>query len=90
MATERESQLLAIVRRSNAETYRTLLQKFGDEVMVIWDRRAAERRMAPEPAEPERRRGERRGPTRQIWGLGFLIVPTTSGRGRVDTGEVPV
>lgn len=89
MAAEPESQLLAIVRRSDAEIYRTLLQRFGDEVMVIWDRRAAERRMATEPAEPERRRGERRGPTRQIWGLGFLIVPTTD-PGRVDTGEVPV
>jgi hypothetical protein len=85
-----ESQLIAIVRRGNAEIYRTLLQRFGDEVMVIWDRRAAERRMAAEAAEPERRRVERRGPTRQIWGLGFLIVPTTPDRGRVDTGEVPM
>ena len=81
MAAERGSQLLAVVRRTDTEIYRTLLEKFGDEVLVIWDRRAGERRSGREPAELdrelERRRGERRGPAGQIWGLGFLIVPTT-------------
>lgn len=78
--------MLAVVRRTDTETYRTLLEKFGDEVLVIWDRRAGERRSAREPAELERRHGERRGPAGQIWGLGFLIVPTTPDRGRVDAG----
>lgn len=76
MAAERGSQWLAVVRRTDTEIYRTLLENFGDEVLVIWDRRAEERRSAREPAELERRRGERRGLAGQIWGLGFLIVPT--------------
>ena len=52
-----------IVARDRPDLYRYLSQTFSDaeNVQVIWDRRAGERRAAPVTAHaPERRRGERR------------------------------
>jgi hypothetical protein len=52
-----------IVARDRPDLYRYLSQTFADaeNVQVIWDRRAGERRVAnTEPRRPERRRGERR------------------------------
>jgi hypothetical protein len=54
---------LFIVARDRADLYRYLSQTFADaeNVEVIFDRRAAERRDVATPANPERRRRERRG-----------------------------
>ena len=52
-----------IVARDRPDLYRYLSQTFSDaeNVQVIWDRRAGERRAAAvAPHDPERRRGERR------------------------------
>jgi len=52
-----------IVARDRPDLYRYLSQTFSDaeNVQVIWDRRAGERRAAAvAPHGPERRRGERR------------------------------
>jgi hypothetical protein len=52
-----------IVARDRPDLYRYLSQTFSDaeNVQVIWDRRAGERRAARVTARnPERRRGERR------------------------------
>jgi hypothetical protein len=53
-----------IVARDRPDLYRYLSQTFADaeNVQVIWDRRAGERRAAAAPAIrlPDRRQGERR------------------------------
>jgi len=52
-----------IVARDRPDLYRYLSQTFADaeNVQVIWDRRAGERRVAsPEARRPERRRADRR------------------------------
>jgi len=52
-----------IVARDRPDLYRYLSQTFSDaeNVQVIWDRRAGERRAAAVvPHEPERRRADRR------------------------------
>ncbi|HEY3100371.1 MAG TPA: hypothetical protein VGL14_15770 [Methylomirabilota bacterium] len=52
-----------IVARDRPDLYRYLSQTFADaeNVQVIWDRRAGERRVASIPARrPERRRVDRR------------------------------
>jgi hypothetical protein len=57
------SREIFIVARDRPDLYRYLSQTFSDaeNVQVIWDRRAGERRAAPVNAhDPERRRGERR------------------------------
>jgi hypothetical protein len=53
---------LFIVARDRADLYRYLSQTFADaeNVEVIWDRRADERRRISDGATPERRRRERR------------------------------
>jgi hypothetical protein len=53
---------LFIVARDRADLYRYLSQTFADaeNVEVIWDRRAEERRRLSAAAGPERRRRERR------------------------------
>jgi hypothetical protein len=53
---------LFIVARDRADLYRYLSQTFADadNVEVIWDRRAEERRRISGIASPERRRRERR------------------------------
>jgi hypothetical protein len=53
---------LFIVARDRADLYRYLSQTFADaeNVEVIWDRRAEERRRMSASAGPERRRRERR------------------------------
>jgi hypothetical protein len=53
---------LFIVARDRADLYRYLSQTFADadNVEVIWDRRAEERRRLSAGAGPERRRRERR------------------------------
>jgi len=57
------SREIFIVARDRPDLYRYLSQTFSDaeNVQVIWDRRAGERRTAGvTPHDPERRRGERR------------------------------
>jgi hypothetical protein len=51
-----------IVARDRPDLYRYLSQTFSDaeNVQVIWDRRAGERRAAAAVHNPERRRAERR------------------------------
>jgi hypothetical protein len=53
---------LFIVSRDRADLYRYLSQTFADaeNVEVIWDRRAEERRRLSADAGPDRRRHERR------------------------------
>jgi hypothetical protein len=53
---------LFIVARDRADLYRYLSQTFADaeNVEVIWDRRAGERRRIADAARHERRRRERR------------------------------
>jgi hypothetical protein len=53
---------LFIVARDRSDLYRYLSQTFADaeNVEVIFDRRAAERRDVPGSIRPERRRRERR------------------------------
>ena len=53
---------LFIVARDRSDLYRYLSQTFADaeNVEVIFDRRATERRDVTTPAHPERRRRERR------------------------------
>jgi hypothetical protein len=53
---------LFIVARDRADLYRYLSQTFADaeNVEVIWDRRAEERRRISAGVGPERRRRERR------------------------------
>ena len=53
---------LFIVARDRADLYRYLSQTFADaeNVEVIWDRRAEERRRIADTARSERRRRERR------------------------------
>lgn len=54
---------LFIVARERSDLYRYLSQTFADadNVEVIFDRRARERRDVETPVYPERRRRERRG-----------------------------
>ena len=54
---------LFIVARERSDLYRYLSQTFADadNVEVIFDRRATERREVETPTHPERRRRERRG-----------------------------
>ncbi|TMQ23502.1 MAG: hypothetical protein E6K82_10825 [Candidatus Rokuibacteriota bacterium] len=53
---------LFIVARDRSDLYRYLSQTFADaeNVEVIWDRRAGERRQGDTAASPERRRRQRR------------------------------
>lgn len=53
---------LFIVSRDREDLYRYLSQTFAgaDNVEVIWDRRAGERRTQTRSGGPERRRAERR------------------------------
>jgi len=53
---------LFIVARDRSDLYRYLSQTFADadNVEVIFDRRATERRDVTTPTQPERRRRERR------------------------------
>jgi hypothetical protein len=53
---------LFIVARDRADLYRYLSQTFADaeNVEVVWDRRAGERRRASERPQPDRRRRDRR------------------------------
>ena len=53
---------LFIVARDRSDLYRYLSQTFADaeNVEVIWDRRAGERRQGDTAASPERRRRKRR------------------------------
>jgi hypothetical protein len=53
---------LFIVAKERSDLYRYLSQTFSDadNVEVIFDRRAGERRGVVLPVRPERRRGERR------------------------------
>lgn len=53
---------LFIVAKERSDLYRYLSQTFSDaeNVEVIFDRRAGERRDVVIPVRPERRRGERR------------------------------
>jgi hypothetical protein len=53
---------LFIVARDRADLYRYLSQTFADaeNVEVIWDRRAEERRRQSAGADPDRRRRDRR------------------------------
>ena len=53
---------LFIVSRDRADLYRYLTQTFAgaENVEVIWDRRAGERRILNDAASPERRRTDRR------------------------------
>jgi hypothetical protein len=54
---------LFIVARGRPDVYADLQRQFlgNPEVEVLVDRRLSDRRGHPEPREPERRRGERRG-----------------------------
>jgi hypothetical protein len=68
----------AIVRRDNIEIFRALKAELEepDVVEVIWDRRVSQRRQAPMDHQPERRRGERRGPPPEMWlSFGFVVAP---------------
>jgi hypothetical protein len=53
---------LFIVSRDRADLYRYLSETFAsaDNVEVIWDRRAGERRIESAPGAPDRRRADRR------------------------------
>jgi hypothetical protein len=55
---------LCVVHRGHPEVFQLMQEHFRDDssVQVIWDRRVRERRQSPVPAEPDRRRGERRRP----------------------------
>lgn len=54
---------LFVVARGHPEVYADLQRQFAGnpDVEVLVDRRQSERREHPEPHEPDRRRGERRG-----------------------------
>ncbi|HEV8674119.1 MAG TPA: hypothetical protein VGX21_08735 [Methylomirabilota bacterium] len=79
---------IAVVRRGETEVYRMLKEYLEARGLaeVIWDRRVADRRLQPDPAAAERRRGERRGPPpgASSRALGFFIAragepaPTTA------------
>jgi hypothetical protein len=53
---------LFIVSRDRADLYRYLTQTFAgaENVEIIWDRRAGDRRIQTEAASTDRRRAERR------------------------------
>jgi hypothetical protein len=55
---------LVIVRRGNTALFRELKARFADDAAtrVIWDRRAADRRIAHSSLDRERRRARRRFP----------------------------
>jgi len=69
-----------IVARDRPDLYRYLSQTFSDaeNVQVIWDRRAGERRAAAAvPHDPERRRGDRRRrPTvdQELRNVGYAFI----------------
>jgi hypothetical protein len=69
-----------IVARDRPDLYRYLSQTFADaeNVQVIWDRRAGERRVASSEARrPERRRGERRrraGLEQELRTVGYAFI----------------
>ena len=69
-----------IVARDRPDLYRYLSQTFSDaeNVQVIWDRRAGERRTAAVgPHDPERRRGERRrrpGVDQELRNVGYAFI----------------
>jgi hypothetical protein len=72
--------ILIVVRRGAAGRFATLHGALGGEdgVAVVWDRRAAERRLGTgsPPAGGERRVRDRRGPAPPSWGLlDFVVVP---------------
>jgi hypothetical protein len=69
-----------IVARDRPDLYRYLSQTFSDaeNVQVIWDRRAGERRAAPFAARnPERRQNERRRRTaveQELRNVGYAFI----------------
>jgi len=69
-----------IVARDRPDLYRYLSQTFSDaeNVQVIWDRRACERRAAAVTAhDPERRRGERRrraAVDQELHNIGYAFI----------------
>jgi hypothetical protein len=75
---ERESALI-IVRLGAIDRFAALERAFGPEgIVVIWDRRVADRRRAGRDSAvaTERRRRDRRGPAPPTWSLlDFLVVP---------------
>lgn len=77
VGTETSTPRLAVVRRGEPRAFLTLwahAEATGAE--VIWDRRRGERRVAQDPARPERRRGERRAHPPRTWRtLGFVLAP---------------
>lgn len=67
--------LLLIVRRGAFSRFHTLKQKAaGLRVVVEWDRRQGERRVAPGSAPRERRSGERRGQPPFTWDTADFLV----------------
>jgi len=78
LSEELTNPYLAVVRRGEGELFRTLEAHMAELNVgqVIWDRRTGERRHAPQPATPERRRADRRRPASSAWdNLGFLLSP---------------
>jgi Cu/Ag efflux protein CusF len=68
---------LVVVQRGRGELYHAVESgAVGPGCKVIWDRRRIERRAARRPANPERRRAERRAAPADTWTrLGFQLVP---------------
>jgi hypothetical protein len=86
MSAEVQRFLFVVRRQEPPSRFRALQQAFrgdADVVDVIWDRRVAERRVAPRPpaGQPltERVRDRRQAPPSSWSTFGFVMAPVASG-----------